>query len=468
MRTLGWVDLQLSDARSLASALRGLLDEARNLVSEDAESTLVRMVTGHLGCPMTQVPTVTARFEGWEHANVHRGIEAYLAEHSPGAEWRGISGNKTHMSVVDMLGPQQHFSFELGAVDYMTVATGPDTTIDAVQLGLVATVAPDGEPVVVAVQGPHEERGDMRCTLQLLATSREAATAVREAIERHMRERDLFRGQVMAFGVSEHRGNQLLTFLPRPSLRPDDVVLPDGVLDSIERHVVRTASQSERLRAHGQHLKRGLLLYGPPGTGKTHTVRYLMGRLESSTVLLLSGVAMLRYLRAATALARRLAPSVVVVEDVDLIAQDRQHTFDGNPVLFELLNEMDGIGSEADVTFVLTTNRVDVMEKALAERPGRIDLAMQVPLPDADGRERLLRLYAAGTELDLPDASAIVAASDGVTASFVKELVRRATLRALDEQPGVARIRLDEAGISAALADLLDEKQALTRSLLGG
>ncbi len=469
MRTVGWVDLQLSDARSLASALRGLLDEARNLVSEDAESTLVRMVTEHLGCPMTQVPTVTARFEGWEHANVHRGIEAYLADHSPEAEWHGISGNKMHMSVVDMLGAQQqHFSFELGAVDYMTVATGPDTTIDAVQLGLIATFAPDGSPVVVAVQGPHEERGDFRCTLQVLAGSREASAAVREAIERHMREHDLFRGQVMAFGISEHRGNQLLTFLPRPALRPTDVVLPDGVLDAIERHVVRTASQSDRLRAHGQHLKRGLLLYGPPGTGKTHTVRYLMGRLESTTVLLLSGVAMLRYLRAATSLARRLAPSVIVVEDVDLIAQDRSYTHDGNPVLFELLNEMDGIGSEADVTFVLTTNRVEVMEKALSERPGRIDLAMQVPLPDEVGRERLLRLYAAGTELDLPDASAIVAASDGVTASFVKELVRRATLTALDDQPGAARVRLDEAAIAAALADLLDEKQALTRSLLGG
>ncbi|MET8762741.1 AAA family ATPase [Lentzea sp. NPDC004782] len=462
------MDLRLSDARALASALRGLLDEARTLVSEDAESTLVRMVTEHLGCPMTQIPTVTAKFEGWEHANLHRGIEAYVAERSPGAEWHGISGNKMRMSVTDMLGPQQHVRFELGAVDYLTVATGPDTAIDAVQLGLVATVAPDGSPVVVAVQGPHEERGDYRCTLQVLAASREASAAVREAIEQHMREHDLFRGQVMAFGVSEHRGNQLLTFLPRPSLRPEDVVLPDGVLDAIERHIVRTASQSERLRAHGQHLKRGLLLYGPPGTGKTHTVRYLMGRLESSTVIVLSGVAMIRYLSAATSLARRLAPSMIVVEDVDLIAQDRAHTVGGNPVLFELLNEMDGIGSEADVTFVLTTNRVDVMEKALSERPGRIDLAMQVPLPDADGRERLLRLYAAGTELDLPDASALVAASDGVTASFVKELVRRATLRALDDQPDAARVRLDEAAISAALTDLLDEKQALTRSLLGG
>jgi ATP-dependent 26S proteasome regulatory subunit len=75
-----------------------------------------------------------------------------------------------------------------------------------------------------------------------------------------------------------------------------------------------------------------------------------MNRLPECAVLLLSGTAMFRYLRATTTLARRLAPSVVVVEDVDLIAQDRSRSSDGNPFLFELLNEMDGIGSEADVT----------------------------------------------------------------------------------------------------------------------
>lgn len=336
------------------------------------------------------------------------------------------------------------------------------------QLGLVASRSPDGAPVVLAMQGPMEERGDNRCSLQVLAADRETAAVTRAAVERHIERHNLFQGKVMAFGVSEHRGNQLLTFLPRPSLRPEDVVLPEGVLEAIERHVVRTAAQSERLRAHGQHLKRGLLLYGPPGTGKTHTIRYLLGRLESSTVIVLSGVVMFRFLKMAASLARKLEPAVVVVEDVDLIAEDRRHTPSGNPALFELLNEMDGIGSEADVTFVLTTNRVDTLEEALAQRPGRIDLAMNVPLPDADGRERLLRLYAAGTDLDLPDASAIVAASEGVTASFVKELVRRATLIALDDQPEVERVRLDEATISAALAELMDEKQSLTRSILGG
>src|SRR5206468_2409425 len=101
--------------------------------------------------------------------------------------------------------------------------------------------------------------------------------------------------------------------------------------------------------------KRGLLLHGPPGTGKTHTVRYLMSRMTDATVIILTGSAM-RFISKAAELARRLQPSMLVVEDVDLVAQDRTITA-GNPLLFSLLDAMDGIGADADVTFVLTTNR---------------------------------------------------------------------------------------------------------------
>jgi ATP-dependent 26S proteasome regulatory subunit len=78
---------------------------------------------------------------------------------------------------------------------------------------------------------------------------------------------------------------------------------------------------------------------------------------------------------------------MVVLEDVDLIAQGRGQPFQPTgPILFELLNKMDGLRDDCDVIFVLTTNRPDILEPALAARPGRIDLAIELPLPDADGR----------------------------------------------------------------------------------
>src|SRR5688572_12792394 len=67
-------------------------------------------------------------------------------------------------------------------------------------------------------------------------------------------------------------------------------------------------------------------------------------------------------------------------------------TVGANALLFELLNQMDGLAEDADVLFVLTTNRPDVLEPALAARPGRIDQAIEIPLPDAECRRRLLEL----------------------------------------------------------------------------
>jgi hypothetical protein len=460
--------VNLNDASALARAVKELFEAAQQTLNDAAASPLITRITEHLGCPLTEIPNVALHLPSFEHVNLQRGVDAYLAKHTPDATWFGIAGNKGYLTVIDMLaeaitGSAYSGTYQLGAVDYTTVPTGPSTWTEAVQLGLVCTSAPDGTPVVLAVQGAREDHGEERCHLQLLAADRATAATVRDEVERLTREHDVFRGQVLSHGISEHHGNKLLTFLPRPSLQASDVVLPEGVLTLIERHVVRSASQTEALLTHGQHLKRGLLLYGPPGTGKTHTVRYLLGRLPETTVFVLSGEAMYKRLRMTTALARRLAPSVVVVEDVDLIAHDRSHTPDGNPFLYELLNEMDGIGSEADVTFVLTTNRVEVMEEALTQRPGRVDLAVEVPKPDAECRERLLRLYAASTPLVLPSADRVVEATEGVTASFIKELVRRAVLRHIDE--GGA---LDETVVHEALAELTAERQSLTRSILGG
>jgi ATPase family protein associated with various cellular activities (AAA) len=461
-------EIEPEEARALARSMRKMLDAAVKVLAEDGDRPLVRLITEHIGRPIGEIPNVVERWAGWELVNLQHGVDAYLAEHSPGADWYGVAGGsmRGHHDLVDMLNmTNAHGMFDIGAVDYTSVATGPDTSIDAVQFGFVRTAAPDGSPVVVSMRGPAEHM-EPTCTLQVLAANRDIATAVRERIGTLMREHDVFRGQILSFGISEFRGNELVTFLPRPHLEADEVVLPAGVLNAIEQHVVLAGSRADKLRDAGQHLKRGLLLHGPPGTGKTHTVRYLLGRLTGSTVVIMSGQA-LRSLSAATTLARRLQPSILVVEDVDLIAEDRSFAPGGNPLLFQLLNEMDGVGADADITFVLTTNRVEALEHALTDRPGRVDLAMEIPRPDAEGRERLLRLYTREATLDLADPEAMVTATDGATASFIRELARRAVLRAID-QGADGQVRLDEPTLRAALDELLDERNALTRSILGG
>jgi ATP-dependent 26S proteasome regulatory subunit len=168
------------------------------------------------------------------------------------------------------------------------------------------------------------------------------------------------------------------------------------------------------------------------------------------------------------------------VEDVDLIAEERTARPGEHPLLFQLLNEMEGLNSTDNVTFLLTTNRADLLEPALAARPGRVDLAAELPLPDADARRALLRLYQGSLVLDGVDLDEVVERTVGSTAPFLRELLRKAALLAAEADlaaaatgtgeahgPGGA-IHVTGAQLTTALDQLLDSRAQLSRILLGG
>jgi len=247
-----------------------------------------------------------------------------------------------------------------------------------------------------------------------------------------------------------------------------ELILPAATFDDLRRQVVGVARNSHRLRAAGQHLKRGILLYGPPGVGKTHSVRYLISELVGTTVVELTGET-LHGIREACSVARTLQPAMIVVEDVDLIAEERSHYGGETPLLFTLLNEMDGLDEDADVVFLLTTNRADLLEPALASRPGRVDQAVHIELPDRESRRRLVELYRGRVAVDRTRLDAVLDRTDGVTASFLKELLRRAAVVAADreEQPEDIGLHVTADDLDTALDDLLDTRNQMTRAVLG-
>jgi len=249
------------------------------------------------------------------------------------------------------------------------------------------------------------------------------------------------------------------------SIGRDDVILPAPTLALLERNVFEFARRRDALSALGLPVKKGLLFYGPPGTGKTHTIRYLARALDGHTTFLVAAeqVAFIsEYMR----LARLLCPALVVIEDVDLIARSRATM--GSPMeemlLNSLLNEMDGLRDDAEVLFILTTNRPEALEVALTARPGRIDQAIEFPLPDAEGRRKLARLYGKQVPMAPATLEHVIERTASVSAAFIKELMRRSAQFAL--QRGGATVLTDR-DIDGALDELLFAGERLNAALLG-
>jgi cell division protease FtsH len=208
------------------------------------------------------------------------------------------------------------------------------------------------------------------------------------------------------------------------------------------------------------------LFYGPPGTGKTHTIHYLASQLPEHTTLLVTAeqVGLLsEYFR----LARFMQPSIMVIEDVDLIARERTQMRNGGEevLLNKLLNEMDGLQEDAEVLFILTTNRPDQIEPALVSRPGRIDQAIEFPVPDDDGRSKLTKLYARELQISDELLETIVRRTKGVSAAFIKELMRRCAQFQIEVSAGNV---LAQAAVDSALEEMLFAGGVLNRRLLGG
>lgn len=462
--------LELADVGRLWRHLaRQVLGAAR---ADDVPS-VPRTLVEHLGPQVAELPVVGDAWPPYEHVNLQVALDHWLATDRRSHQLIGLTGFQNRMfTLADLSQPMTAAHGPgIGSVAFESVACGPGgQTMSCVRCGLYL-VDESGQRLALLFreEAQHGPRGRSGIAIEVLCPDPTRGSQVLQELRELALRHNVFRGQVLSFDQEMFGpGSGLLGFLERPQMRDSDLVLPEGTLEITERQVLGVAVHRDRLRRSGQHLKRGVLLHGPPGTGKTHTVRYLLARSEGMTVILLSGGA-LSMIGQACSIARALQPAIIVVEDVDLIAEQRGMHPGQHPLLFQLLNEMDGLAPDVDVVFILTTNRPDLLEPALADRPGRVDQAVEIPLPDAEARRRLIDLYRGKLRFDGIDIGPAVERTEGVTASFIKELLRRATLiRAeADGADGDAIILTDE-DLSAALDQLLDERNHLTRVLLGG
>ena len=458
--------LRVSDLGKLARRTRRRIVRAARA---DDRPTFPRLLAAHLG-RLDGLEVVEESWPSYEHVNVQVGLDAWLQREGLDHELVGMAAFRHRdFGLTDLLRPRDVDSYGPvpGNVAWTQLPCGPGGQVRrAVRAGLYLVDDGTTQSAVMVVAGDPES-GMSGLRVHIVANRPQAAAEIAAAVRALALEHNVFRGQRISFGRDMFgERDTVLQFHARPTTTASDLVLPDETLAMIRRQVVGVAEHRKQLLAARQHLKRGLLLHGPPGVGKTHTVRYLVSQLLDVTIVELTGDS-LRLISAACSVARTLQPAMIVVEDVDLIAEDRGMHPGHHPLLFQLLNEMDGLAEDADVVFLLTTNRADLLEPALAARPGRVDQAVSLDLPDAQARRQLFALYRGDLAVDESNLDSVIERTDQVTASFLKELLRRSALLAADASTG-GPLAVSAAQLDAALDELLDTRNAMTRVLLGG
>jgi DNA polymerase III delta prime subunit len=459
-----------AEARAFAVSFRSFLDWIHQGDREPGERNPVAALAADFLGPEAAAHSVVSReLPPFEHVNLQTAIDAWSARDGRAVDVQGVLlPQHFRLELQEIVSGESLPRIRLTAPALVDLPNGPDSTLGCLKLALLLVADARGRYVLL-VQSPSEHQQALQVEVAGLRVTE--AQAVLAELDQLRSELNVYRGHLLDVTLTPMGGIHL-AFAVRPGLRREDVVLPESVLGRVERHALGVAAHRQALLAVGQHLKRGLLLYGPPGTGKTHTTRYLLGQMTGYTRLVITGRALMA-VGGVTEMARDLQPSVVVLEDVDLVAEERSMGPRSSPVLFDLLDAMDGAAGDADLLFLLTTNRADLLEPALAARPGRVDVAVEIELPDAAARERLLALYGRGVPLALTpeDIATAIERTEGTTASFLKELIRRGVLEALRDTEGQADRTavppVTGAHLARALDDLLDSAQGVTRTLLG-
>ncbi|HDI47240.1 MAG TPA: AAA family ATPase [Candidatus Methanomethylia archaeon] len=231
-----------------------------------------------------------------------------------------------------------------------------------------------------------------------------------------------------------------------PEVAYSDIGGLEPQIQEIRELVELPLKESKLFEKVGIDPPKGVLLYGPPGCGKTLLAKAVAHETKATFIRVVGSELVQKFIgegarlvREIFALARRKAPSIVFIDELDAIGGRRLDVATSGErevhrTLMQLLSEMDGFNPRGDVKIIGATNRIDILDPALL-RPGRFDRVIEVPLPDEMGRKEIFKIHMRRMSFsEEVDISLLAKLTEGASGADIKAICTEAGMCAIRER----------------------------------
>ena len=236
---------------------------------------------------------------------------------------------------------------------------------------------------------------------------------------------------------------QAMEVTASPNVSYDDIGGIDDQIREVREAVEDPLENPEQFETVGVEPPSGVLLHGPPGTGKTMLAKAVANESDATFIKMAGSELVRKFIGEGSRLVRDLfelaaerEPAVIFIDEIDAVASKRTDSKTSGDAevqrtMMQLLSEMDGFDERGEVRIIAATNRFDMLDEAIL-RPGRFDRLIEVPEPDAEGRERILEIHSAEMNVaDEVDVAAVARELEGYSGADIASLATEAGMFAI-------------------------------------
>lgn len=248
-----------------------------------------------------------------------------------------------------------------------------------------------------------------------------------------------------------------------PDVTYDDVGGLEEQIAEIRETVELPLNHPELFEKVGIEPPKGVLLCGPPGTGKTLLARAVAHETKATFIRVIGSELVQKFIgegarivREIFYMARKRAPSIVFIDELDAVASRRLDIATSGDrevqrTLMQLLSMLDGFDPRGDVRIIAATNRPDILDSALT-RPGRFDRIIEFPFPDKEAREQIFLIHMRNMHIDANvDISVLASRTPGASGADLKAICTEAGMFAIRELRDTVTRKDFEAAITKVL-----------------